>query len=337
MMEDLSKTFLQNVLPPEWVIHHYRPDYGIDLIVELFEFVDEERTISETLAEMFFVQLKSVEKSQVHKIKVHPRYNVEKLPRSTVTTQYREIEVLKLDIDVSELLTVQAMGAAIPVLLILVTIDTRKVYFVCLNDLIDKVILPADPEFHVKQTKTIEIPIKNQITTLRDHLAALRFYAKRPKLYAAFSKFAYQRKELTYTRDVEILRHFLKIIARYDFWKNTPEWTVIAEMYDRIRAVETFTDKDGSSISPAVKEERSTSELRGLADRMKVVGSKKLRREWAEGDLETQEFIWATFVFPVWDALVNMNNMYEEICREWFLPSYLAAIMSYPEESEKAQ
>jgi uncharacterized protein DUF4365 len=69
MMEDLSKSLFQNVLPPEWVIHDYRPDYGIDLIVELFKFVDEEGTISETLAEMFFVQLKSMEKSQVHKVK----------------------------------------------------------------------------------------------------------------------------------------------------------------------------------------------------------------------------------------------------------------------------
>jgi hypothetical protein len=222
---------------------------------------------------------------------------------------------------------VQAMGAAIAVLLVLVTLDTRKVYFVCLNDLIDKVILPADPEFQLKQTKTIEIPIKNQITTLDDHLVPLRFYAKRPKLYAAFSKFAYQRKELTYTRDIDIVRHFLKIIARYDFWENTPEWEIVAEMHERIKAVERFAGNG----------ERSTSESSAFTDRIKVAGSKVLRREWTEGGLETQEFIWTTSVLMVWDALVNMNSMYEEICREWFLPSYLAAIMSYPEASEKAQ
>src|SRR5688500_2155741 len=115
IMEDVSKALFESVLPPEWVVHDYRPDYGIDLIVELFEFVDEKETMSEALGEMFFVQLKSINRSQVHKIQVHPRYNVEKRPMSTDTSDIREIEVLKFDIDVSELLTVQAMGAAIPV------------------------------------------------------------------------------------------------------------------------------------------------------------------------------------------------------------------------------
>jgi hypothetical protein len=53
-----------------------------------------------------------------------------------------------------------------------------------------------------------------------------------------------------------------------------------------------------------------------LADTMDIVGSKLLRTEWAEGDMETQEFIRATRVLMVWDGLVNMNSLYEEICRD---------------------
>ena len=271
-MEDLSRPLFQGVLPPEWVIHEYRPDYGIDLVVELFKFVDEKRTISETLGEMFFVQLKSIDGSSVERVTVRPRYNVEKRSLSHDPSVDIEIEVIKFQIDVGELLTIQSMGAAIPVLLVLVVLDSKKVYFVCLNDLIDKVLLPSDPEFHLKEKKTILIPLKNEIANQDQNLVPLRFYAKRPKLYAAFSKFAYQRRELEYTREPETVNHFIKVIRRYDFWENTPEWSVIAEMREQIEQVARFVEGSG----------RSSSEQCGSLDGINLDASKMLRAEWDE-------------------------------------------------------
>lgn len=56
IMEDESEKVLRNSLPNEWVIRRYKPDYGIDFAVEVFKYVDEKRTIAETLGENFFVQ-----------------------------------------------------------------------------------------------------------------------------------------------------------------------------------------------------------------------------------------------------------------------------------------
>ena len=110
---------------------------------------------------MFYVQLKSIVSSEVTKLRVYPRFNVEKLPLTRNRSEYRDIDVISFRIDVSDLLTIQAMGATMPVLLVLVTLDTKSAYFLCLNDHIDKVILPEDPNFHDQETKTIYVPALN--------------------------------------------------------------------------------------------------------------------------------------------------------------------------------
>ncbi|AVY95270.1 hypothetical protein DAI18_15415 [Microvirgula aerodenitrificans] len=36
----------------------------------------------------------------------------------------------------------------------------------------------------------------------------------------------------------------------------------------------------------------------------------------------------------VWHRLCNLANMYEELVREWFLPTVLAQFASYPEQGK---
>lgn len=77
------------------------------------------------------------------------------------------------------------MGIAVPVLLVIADLATQRCSFVCLNDYIDKILIPRFKNYRDKQSRTIHIPIYNEIRT--DHgLVALRWYAKRPKLLAAF-------------------------------------------------------------------------------------------------------------------------------------------------------
>ena len=39
----------------------------------------------------------------------------------------------------------------------------------------------------------------------------------------------------------------------------------------------------------------------------------------------------------IWHRLTNLSNMYEELVREWFMPTYLAMLTSYPpRESDEA-
>jgi hypothetical protein len=51
--EDISVRVLRYKLLQEWVVQSYGADYGIDCVVELFDFIDEEKNIAESLGENF--------------------------------------------------------------------------------------------------------------------------------------------------------------------------------------------------------------------------------------------------------------------------------------------
>ncbi|HHJ20890.1 MAG TPA: DUF4365 domain-containing protein, partial [Gammaproteobacteria bacterium] len=78
MMEEDSFSVVKDKLPKEWVLHDYRPDYGIDMVIELFEFVDSTKKIAETLGEHIYVQVKSVKNVTIETTRVFQRTNVEK-------------------------------------------------------------------------------------------------------------------------------------------------------------------------------------------------------------------------------------------------------------------
>lgn len=103
IMEEQSLLILRKNLPKEWVLHDYKPDYGIDLVLEIFEYSTPNK-IAETLGEQVFIQLKSVKNITATKYKVYSRKNIEKytLEKKEIFT---EIDVFKFQIDVSLLLT----------------------------------------------------------------------------------------------------------------------------------------------------------------------------------------------------------------------------------------
>lgn len=330
IMEDQSFLVLRSILPKEWVIRDYKPDYGIDLTVELFRYLDEEETKADTLGEMFFAQLKSQKQVDIRTITVHPRYNVEKKALEEDRAQELKIQALRFQIDTDELLTVQAMGAGLPILLFLIPLDSKRVFFVCLNDLIDKVLIPSEPNFAKDESKVIYIPIDNEVTANPASLIPLRFYAKRSKLYAAFSKFSYQQHEMGYLRDgilhtpvnqlaqspeLQTVAHFIETIRRYDFWESTQMWTPIADCFQDIRQLQTLIERIRARGTLA-REDFSMftlpAELRGLSDEELLLGA-----------LDAG-------IVTTWHRLKNLNNMHEEICREWCLPTYLAQGLSYP-------
>lgn len=137
IMEEQSSLIIRKKLPEEWVLHRYAPDYGIDFVVETFEYINEEHTVAETLGEFFFVQLKSVQAAKAERILVKSRYNVEKSYEYGRDTS-AEIEVIKYTIEINEIHTVMSMGTAVPTVLLLVDLSTEDVYFLCLNDYIEK-------------------------------------------------------------------------------------------------------------------------------------------------------------------------------------------------------
>src|SRR5690606_26839434 len=96
------------------------------------------------------------------------------------------------------IVTIQSMGAAVPVYLLYVILDTQKIYYVCLSDYIEKILIPEDPNFRDKQEKVINIPITNEITSDVTKTFPLRFGAIRMKFYDMFVIFNYQSKVIDY-------------------------------------------------------------------------------------------------------------------------------------------
>ena len=129
-MEEESRALVRRILPREWVIRDYRPDYGIDIAVEIFEPTQASDAIAEATGEWFFAQVKSVKEAAKRRLKVYDRGNVEKAlhVESTCRDEYVEMEVISCEIDTSLLLTIQALGSGTPVLLFLLTLDTGSLY-----------------------------------------------------------------------------------------------------------------------------------------------------------------------------------------------------------------
>lgn len=332
IMEDRSIRIIQDLLPDQWVIRPYKPDYGIDLTIELFEFVDDEQREAATLGETLFVQVKSAEVVDAATIRVYGRRNVEKGPLEENRSRSVEMEVARLRLDTSELLTVQAIGSAVPVLLFLVELSTRNLYFVCLNDLIEKVVIPEDPEYARKQSKVLYVPLRNRIAP-DDPVSVrpLETYAKRPKLYAAFEKFAYQKHELEYaiatysgahseesrsdaaSDIVDLVRHFLAVILRYDFWERMPEWRSIAWSHRELVTLQELTMRRGVE-----------DDLAALHAYLLAEPAMRRREEWVLSlDLPGAQAEVISHIGFIWQRLANLARMYEEMGREWFLPTLL--------------
>lgn len=308
--EEISIRVLREKLPIEWVIHSYGADYGIDCVVELFDFVDDDKKIAETLGENFFVQLKSSDCIEYATKRVFGRGNVAKGKLSENTDEFTELPIAKFQLEMSDILTIQSMGIAIPVLLILVDTNTEKAFFICLNDYIDKILIPEDPNYSSKGSKTIYIPLANEIKNEEFALIALRAYGKRAKMYGAFSLFNYQMKEILRLQGKAALSHeaspdyvfdmigtFVDIALRQDIWAGHEFWKPM---------------------------EWSHRELLNLKNELK----KGIKPEDSKYLLQFCEE-------HVWHRLTNLSNMYEELVREWFMPSYLSMLTSFPPTEEE--
>lgn len=313
LIDEGAQTILRKRLPNYWTIRDYKPDYGIDLSIELFQ--QSVPGSYDTLGEHLFVQLKGAKKLTTRKLTLPPRLNVEKYRvELNIKDNHDEgfdIEAISLPLESSELVTVQRMGSSIPVLLVTVDITTGRVFFLCLNDYIDKVLLPQDPHYACRGKKTVYIPIRNEITLDEQSILPLLLYAKRAKLYAAFQKFRYQHNELSYVPTQKLdeqAKHFAEILLRYDFWNSCPWWFPIAAAHQHLQ---NFLDTG----RPGLMQYDYSQLPEGLRNQF-----------WTDPSDGTGEYLLEEIqrfqeIRMLWDQLVNLGSIHEEICREWFLPT----------------
>src|SRR5205807_2156153 len=158
------------------------------------------------------------------------------------------------------------------------------------------------------------------------------------KLYAAFQRFGYQRNELadrvTWLRtdgdgialhdDVvaacRLVRHFLDQVLHYDFWRRETPWQPIVAAYGELRHLDRvwlawkdpYTTKD-----VPVTQYGTEGDLWGNS-----------RAQFEEIEKERRPQLALERALSVWQRLSNLANMYEELVREWHLPTYLATLLS---------
>lgn len=310
-----GERLLDEVLPDHWVLRKYRPDYGLDFTLELFDEPDKKTGNCETLGEHFFIQLKSTKTAEIAPLTVYGRGNVEKAPEKLNKNDIAaEIDTVRIVIEASELATIERMGLGLPVLLVVADITSKVCYFVCLNDYIDKILIPRHDNYLSAEHRTIHLPVANNLADQTVGAAALHWYGKRSKLQAAFQRFHFQNVELSYTSDEEeffdMARYFARRIVHYDFWDNTPMCELIGYYGTAVRR---FLES-GSPGLMKIDEDAIT----------KASNNNAQHKEAIMANLRQQE------IAQLWQFLSILPRNYEDIWREWFLPTSLGLASSYP-------
>jgi len=202
------------------------------------------------------------------------------------------------------------MGSVIPVLLFIVDTSCEDIYFLNLNDYIDKVLIPNDSKYFEKNHKTIYIPIANKITRdINTHLPLL-FYSKRPKYYSFFNKIGFQTSELNYIEEdnlVEQLKYFSNILLSIDVWDYPGLWKII----------DTYKSCLDNFIND--RELGLFGDIGELDDKEKIWETNK-----SFGKLYTKKeshYYMQLRVF--WQQMKELSNIYEDTCREFFQPTYM--------------
>lgn len=126
---------------------------------------------------------------------------------------------------------------------------------------------------------------------------------KDTKMYGAFSLFNYQLKEInriqgkaaaphsvSFEDAVEMIKNFIVIALRQDIWSGHEFWKPMVWSYKELLELKKDIDKE---VKP-----------------------------------EDYEHLLSYCSECIWHRLTNLSNIYEELVREWFMPTYLATLTS---------
>lgn len=302
-------------LPEHWVTRVITPDYGLDLHVEVFEPDPQDPRSSNTLGEHFYVQVKSSEKIEQKQLTVRSRSNVTKCDPDPNLGDPLEIDVVKLNLETTELLTVETMGAAVPVVLCYVDLSSEAIYYVCLNDYLSKSLLPYKHSYEHQGSVTLYLPAWNVLDKDDPSFSYFGLLARRSKFYAAFNTFSYQFKELlnalpsfTATHDAQgsdtvlpasslltMARTFLRSALRLAIWEPVGDayWSPLSDV-----------QKDFSQLEEDLPQPDQTISRANLDSYLNAL-------------------------YFGFSRAANLGRMYEELVREWRQPTYLAAGLDY--------
>jgi hypothetical protein len=299
-------------MPKPWLVRKIEKDFGLDLHVEVFDWAENEPGSADTLGEHFFVQVKSQKALKTVTHTVRSRGNVAKYVPDPQEGDAYDIEVVPCVLEVGELMTVEAMGHAVPVLLCVAAMDTREVYYLCLNDYISKVLLPNQPDYRSQGTVTVHVPKWNVLDPDDEGIGYLWLLARRAKFYSAFNTFAYQGHELGYA--IPLLVHLEADM--YDETAFPPAVLAMLEVFLSANLRLDIWDQAGPAYWSPLDD--VSADFRRLQETLP-----NLRRTMTVHESSH----WASVITRVFERASNLGRMYEELCREWRLPTHLATLM----------
>ncbi|WP_374378664.1 DUF4365 domain-containing protein [Dongia sp.] len=310
LTEDKSQLLLNSLLPQEWVVRKLHPDYGVDLSIEVFE--RNEHGIP-TMGEFLFVQLKASERVAHQRIKILERQNVEKILDTGQGKHAFSIDVISFQIDLDTIDNSRLMGPSTPLLLLLADLRDDEIYFVCLTDYYDKIIEPQSQVSSGQRFISVKIPSSNKLSD-PGSLQTLRLYAARAKLYAMFNLAQFQFRESKYLlddsghnretqikEDLAILERFAKRLRSMPIWERKLPW-ILLDHY-RVR-------------------------LDGL-----IGGLEKCRKspDFLSPQNRKEELEFILFIQDLrqsWEQFSAIGQTFEDIVREWFLPTFIGQLSS---------
>ena len=195
---DVGEKIVADAMPGQWLVRKVDKDFGIDLHVEVFDWVPDDPTAADTLGEHFFVQVKSQATLKTFKHVARSRGNVAKYVPDPGEGDAVEFRVVASSLEVGELMTIEAMGNAVPVLLCVAAVDTGDVYYLCQTTSPGAAANnpTTPPNHHI----TVHLPTSNVLDRDDDGIGDLWLLARRPKLYSAFNTSSYQSHEINYVQ-----------------------------------------------------------------------------------------------------------------------------------------
>jgi hypothetical protein len=173
--------------PEHWVVRPLPHDFGIDLQVEVFMPVEDEKGYDGV--------------ARYRATGGHLACQVKTTEAVTVTAGS-----VHFSLDTSDLRLAESMGSSAPLLLLVVDRSTRLVHYVCLTDYISVVLNKKTPSWRSQLKHTVVVPMTNCLDldnpeSLPTHWSYLRNLAFRAKLYSITASFVYQEHELQYVVD----------------------------------------------------------------------------------------------------------------------------------------
>ena len=180
-----------------------------------------------------------------------------------------------------------------------------------MSDYIEKILVPQG-DYTKNASKIINIPTSNILN--QSNQSVIEWYAKRPRFYALFNKIRYQLDELQYVSSSDVpsfIDYFIKIIYRFDVW----EPPIMIPYMEKLKH-----DIDYYLANGITEDEKQL--VSNKANLGEDVEAAVYESSLCDGLVSFQTAMVVQGLHRLWEQLANLGNIFEDDCKEYFLPTW---------------